>query len=99
MKGDKLTVVNLCGGEFQAQVENALRQVAKNIEKYGSAADHDITVKLTFSENLEFGFWEHDAKTTVGCKTQEKQIGSKAPMKVANSVLYDGNTQQKLPIV
>ena len=96
MKGDKLNVENLCAGEFKTQVENALKTIAKNIEKYGNAAEHDFTVKVSFNENIEFSFWESDCKTTVGCKTQEKQIGSKTPIKIDKSSLYDGNTQQKL---
>lgn len=96
MKGEKLTVENLCAGELKTQVANALHRMAENIEKYGSSAEHGFTVSVSASENLEFHFWEMDCKTSVNCKTSEKQIGSKAPVKIEKSVMYDGNTQSKL---
>jgi hypothetical protein len=94
----KLNVNNLCGGELAKQVEAALSKVAENIAKYGDEAGHQIDVQIHFNKNNEFGFWEHDCRTTVGCKMKESQIGSKAPMKIEDGALFDNNPQQELPI-
>jgi hypothetical protein len=93
---EKITIENLCGGQFKEQVETALKKLAANIESYGNTAEHAITIKVTASENIEYGFWEMDVKTTVNCKTQERMISSKEPVKISKGVIYDGNPQQKL---
>lgn len=95
---EKLTVTNLCGGELATQVSNALQTVAKNIEKHGDLADHELNIKLRFNKNSDFDFWEHDCRTTVGCNQKESQIGSKAPIKIKRGDIFDNNPQQELPI-
>jgi hypothetical protein len=93
---EKITIDNLCGGAFKEQVEAALKKLAANIEKYGNTAEHSFTIKVTASENADYGVWEMDTKTTVTCKTQERLISSKEPVKITKGAIYDGNAQQKL---
>jgi hypothetical protein len=89
---------NLCGGELQEQLAAALEKIAKNIEKYGDAADHQVNIKLTFDKNIEFGHWEHDCRTAVQCTTKVAAIGSKHPFKIVEGSLVDANPQQDLPL-
>jgi N-acetylglutamate synthase/N-acetylornithine aminotransferase len=95
---DKITIENLCGGQFKEQVEAALKKLAANIEKYGNTAEHEFTVKVTACENADYGVWEMDAKTSVSCKTHERMISSKEPVKISKGAIYDGNPQQKLAL-
>jgi hypothetical protein len=92
----KITPDNLCGGEFVRQVEEALADVAQNIAQVGGSARHEITIKVTFNENREMGGWEADCKTTVTCNFGKRMIGSKAPVKIVDKILYDANPQAQL---
>jgi len=98
MLQEKLTVLNLCGGDLRKQVEKALEKIAGNIEKYGADADHQIDIQIKFDKNTEFSHWEHICRTTVQCKLKDSQMGGFAPFGILKGALVDNNPQQDLPI-
>lgn len=97
-KGDKITVENICGGELKAQLARALEAVAANIDKYGNEADHEIALKVSFGLNPDYKYWETEPQTVVKCTVRDKEIGAKTPIAIHEGSIFDGTTQQKLPL-
>jgi hypothetical protein len=95
---EKITIDNASGGEVKAQFERALKQVAANIEKHGVEADHEIVQKTVLNYNSDYQYWETEVQTVVKCATKEKEISARTPIKIEKGNVYDGSSQQKLPL-
>ena len=98
MKLEKLSAMNLAGGDLVKQIENALERVRVNIDKYGNEAGHGIQINIPFSKNIENDYWQNSVQTTVTCKLKDTQTGSSSPIKIDAKGMYDGNNQLELPI-
>ncbi len=98
MKGDKVNIESLCGGEFARQAMHAVDTARENIIKHDDTADHSITITIDFAKSADKR-WDMQAKTVVKCTTKERQIGSDMPVIIEEKGIYDGNPQKQLPLV
>ncbi len=97
-KGEKLNFENLAKGELAHQLDEALLKMSQNMTAYGDEAEHGITITIKAGKDVKEDYWKLHPVTATVCRLKETQIGSSVAITFDKNGIYDGESQQDLPL-